>query len=58
MLSHIGVNNNIYQPSKSCLFCKYWMSATKRGYIGGHCRSSYCRKNENKKGQKKRNGYF
>lgn len=47
-MSHIGIGNNLFQPNKQCLSCKYWKPA-KRDYflvgtVGGRCGAGYCKK--------------
>lgn len=51
-MSRVGISSNINQPNRDCLDCKYWESATKKGWLGfstsGHCRTGYCKKRRNK----------
>lgn len=47
-MSRIGLGNNVIQPDRRCLDCKYWESAKNYGFLKGliigHCKPGYCKK--------------
>lgn len=47
-MSRIGLGNNVIQPDRRCLDCKYWESAKNYGFLKGliigHCKYSYCKR--------------
>ena len=46
-MSRIGIGSNLQQPNKKCIGCKYWQSATPKGFgfsICGKCTVGFCKK--------------